>query len=129
MAHPPGHAVLANMPMREDNRPDLPPTIDIESLNDDAIRQYTFVDVREDNERLIKPCNELTHKHFPLSGFQPETGFPADPHQQYIFFCALGQRSLMLAEYLREQQGMTNVYSLNGGIEAIKKYFRDKSCS
>lgn len=124
MTHPAGHTALSNMPMTKDNFSHSPITIDIESLSDEAIRQYAFVDVREDNERMIKPCNELAHQHFPLSRFQPETGFPADPHQQYIFFCALGQRSLMLAEYLREQNGLTNVYSLNGGIEAIKKRFR-----
>lgn len=106
-----------------DNAEDLSFTINIDSLNDEAIRRYTFVDVREDNERVIKPCNELAHEHFPLSRFQPTAGFPADPNKQYIFFCAVGERSLMLAEYLREQ-GMTNVYSLDGGIEAIKKHFR-----
>ncbi|GEM_PF-2384619 len=106
--------------------PEAPPlTIDIGSLSDEQIRQYTFVDVREDAERMIKPCKELVHEHFPLSRFQPTEGFPADPKKQYIFFCAVGQRSLMLAEYLREQ-GMNNVYSLDGGINAIKEHFKNR---
>lgn len=102
---------------------ELPLTIGLDSLSDEQIRQYTFVDVREDTERMIKPCNELTHEHFPLSRFQPTDGFPADPEKQYIFFCAKGQRSLMLAEYLREQ-GVNNVCSLEDGIDAIKEHFR-----
>lgn len=104
---------------------DTPLTIDIASLTDQQIRQYTFVDVREDAERTIKPCRELAHEHFPLSRFQPADGFPADPQKRYIFFCAKGQRSLMLAEYLREQ-GMNNVYSLDGGIDAVKKRFQSQ---
>ena len=103
---------------------ELPLTIDLDSLSEEQIRQYTFVDVREDTERLIKPCSELTHEHFPLSRFQPADGFSADPGKQYIFFCAKGQRSLMLAEYLREQ-GINNVCSLDGGIDAIKEHFRN----
>lgn len=102
----------------------LPLAINIDSLSEEQIRQYTFVDVREDTERLIKPCRELTHEHFPLSRFQPADGFSADPGKRYILFCAKGQRSLMLAEYLREQ-GVSNVCSLDGGIDAIKKYFRN----
>ena len=102
---------------------DLPLTIDIDSLTDEQIRQYIFVDVREDAERAIRPCNELTHEHFPLSRFQPTDGFPADPKKQYILFCAKGQRSLMIAEYLREQ-GLDNVCSLDGGIDAIKAHFK-----
>ena len=104
---------------------DLPLTIDIGSLTDDQIRQYIFVDVREDAERVIKPCRELAHEHFPLSRFQPADGFSADPGKQYIFFCAKGQRSLMLAEYLREQ-GLNNVCSLDGGIDAIKAHFKNQ---
>lgn len=108
-----------------DNPQELPLTIDIGSLTDEQIRRYAFVDVREDNERAIKPCNELVHEHFPLSKFQPTDGFSADPQKQYIFFCAKGQRSLMLAEYLREQ-GVHNVYSLDGGVDAIKKHFKNR---
>lgn len=103
---------------------ELPLTIDLDSLSEEQIRQYTFVDVREDTERLIKHCSELPHEHFPLSRFQPADGFFADPGKQYIFFCANGPRSLMLAEYLRGQ-GIKNVYSLDGGIGAIKKHFRN----
>ena len=102
-----------------------PLTIDIDALTEKQIRQYTFVDVREDAERVIKPCRELAHEHFPLSRFQPADGFSADPGKQYIFFCAKGQRSLMLAEYLREQ-GMNNVCSLDGGIDAIKAHFKNQ---
>ncbi len=104
---------------------DLPLTIDLDSLSDEQLRQYTFVDVREDAERAIKPCKELAHDHFPLSRFQPSDGFPADPKKQYVFFCAAGQRSLMLAEYLREQ-GMKNVCSLNDGVDAIKEHFKNR---
>ena len=103
---------------------ELPLTIDLDSLSGEQIRRYTFVDVREDTERLIKPCRELPHEHFPLSRFQPADGFPADPDKQYIFFCAKGQRSLMLAEYLRER-GINNACSLDGGIDAIKQHFRN----
>ena len=99
--------------------------MDIESLTDGELRQYVFVDLREDNERAIKPCDELVHEHFPLSRFQPTDGFPSDPQKRYIFFCAKGQRSLMLAEYLREQ-GVNNVCSLNGGVDAIKKHFKNQ---
>lgn len=109
--------------MNENNSAELPLTVDLDSLTEEQIHQFTFVDVREDAERMIKPCNELTHEHFPLSRFQPSEGFKADPKRQYVFFCAKGQRSLMLAEYLREQ-GLTNVTSLNDGIDAIKNHFR-----
>ncbi len=102
---------------------ELPLTIDLDSLSDEQIRQYIFVDVREDAERLIKPCPELEHRHFPLSQFQAKGGFSCDSNQRYVFFCAKGQRSLMLAEYLREQ-GVNNVCSLDGGIDAIKHHFR-----
>lgn len=114
--------IVPNTPMPTDPEA-LPLTIDIDSLTEEQLRQYTFVDVREDAERMIKPCRELAHEHFPLSRFQPTEGFPADPKKQYVFFCAVGQRSLMLAEYLREQ-GLNNVCSLDGGIEAIKQHFR-----
>ncbi len=103
---------------------ELPLTIDLGSLSDEQIRQYIFVDVREDAERMIKPCRELAHEHFPLSRFQPAEGFPADSTKQYIFFCAKGQRSLMLAEHLREQ-GIRNVSSLDGGVDAIREHFRN----
>lgn len=103
----------------------LPLTIDIDTLTEEQIRKYTFVDVREDAERMIKPCRDLAHEHFPLSRFQPTEGFPADPTKQYIFFCAKGQRSLMLAEHLREQ-GLNNVCSLDGGIDAIKAHFKNQ---
>ena len=113
---------VPNTPMPTD-REELPLTIDLDSLSEEQLRQCIFVDVREDTERMIKPCNELAHEHFPLSRFQPSDGFPAAPEKQYIFFCAKGQRSLMLAEYLREQ-GVNNVCSLEGGIDAIKHHFR-----
>ncbi len=102
---------------------DLPLTINLDSLTDEQLRQYIFVDVREDAERMIRPCRELEHQHFPLSQFQPAAGFPADPEKQYVFFCAKGQRSLMLAEYLREQD-IKNVCSLDGGIDAIRAHFQ-----
>ena len=115
---------VPNTPMPTD-REELPLTIDLDSLSEEQLRQCIFVDVREDTERMIKPCNELAHEHFPLSRFQPSDGFPAAPEKQYIFFCAKGQRSLMLAEYLREQ-GMNNACSLDGGIDAIKKHFQNQ---
>lgn len=130
MADPNGHTAPPKVLM-DDSSEDFPLTIDMASLSDEQIRRYTFVDVREDNERIIKPCREIEHEHFPLSQFQPDglregkSGFSCDPGRRYIFFCAKGQRSLMLAQYLREQ-GMPNVSSLNGGIDAIKKHFRNQ---
>ena len=73
-----------------------------------------LVDVREDNEWAMGHLSGAVH--YPLSGLLetlPE--LPVSGH--YVFYCALGQRSLFAAK-LFQDAGYRDVFSLAGGISA-----------
>ncbi len=95
--------------------------IDLSSLPKGDWKRYTFIDIRETNERVTDPAGEIESLHLPLSQF-PSNGFRFDPSRQYVLFCAKGMRSFNLTKKLREE-GVTNTFSLKDGISAIKTYF------
>lgn len=96
--------------------------IDLRSLPKKALKDYVFIDIREDEECAANPAKEIRHLRLPLSRFA-ESNFSFDAAKRYILFCAKGKRSLRLTEDLRGQ-GLTNIFSLEGGIEAIHEYFQ-----
>ena len=95
--------------------------IDLQSLSVDRIGQFQFIDIREPDETATDPVNEMSTMPWPLSRFA-HASFSFEPDKQYIVFCAKGGRSLHLTKKFREQ-GLTNIYSLTGGLASIKKYF------
>ncbi|MBI5149736.1 MAG: rhodanese-like domain-containing protein [Candidatus Omnitrophica bacterium] len=101
---------------------EIPLTVDMTSLTDDQLKEFVFVDVREPQERALEPAPGIESVHLPLSQFQ-QRKFVFDPGKEYIIFCAKGMRSESLTEYLHEQ-GITNVRSLDGGMDAIERRFQ-----
>jgi rhodanese-related sulfurtransferase len=72
------------------------------------------LDVREDSEREICALPDSTH--IPM-GQIPERIEELDRNREIVVQCHHGIRSMQVAVYL-ERQGFTNVYNLDGGIDA-----------
>ena len=92
-------------------------TLDDLKKNND-LKQYRLMDIREPGEWDADPLEGVDHIRYPLSEFE-EKPFTFNPSERYLIFCALGMRSHWLVEQLRDQ-GIENVYSLAGGIEAVR---------
>lgn len=99
-----------------------PLTIDITSLTKEQLGEFVFVDIREAVELQGNPVRGIKCVHLPLSQFE-KRGFQFDQSKKYLIFCAKGMRSLSLVERLRKD-GLTNTFSLQGGIQAIRDYFK-----
>ena len=74
-----------------------------------------FVDVREDNELLQARIAGAVH--VPLSRFDP-ADIPTVPEKRVVFVCAVGARSFQAADYLLNQEILTEAYNLTGGLQA-----------
>jgi adenylyltransferase/sulfurtransferase len=76
-----------------------------------------LVDIRETWERMHDPPGLQIPTHLPLSALV--NGYLQFPTEgRYLIVCAHGVRSLSVTEQLRAQ-GMTEVYSLRGGLAAL----------
>jgi adenylyltransferase/sulfurtransferase len=97
---------------------DTPLELEFETLTAAMTSGLELVDVREDWERRHDPPGVQIPAHLPMSELvNGRVAFPADG--RYLIVCAHGVRSLALAEHLRSL-GRTEVYSLRGGIAALR---------
>ena len=77
-----------------------------------------LVDIRETWERMHDPPGLQIPTHLPLSALV--NGYLQFPTEgRYLIVCAHGVRSLSVTEQLRAQ-GLTDVYSLRGGLAALR---------
>jgi len=77
-----------------------------------------LVDIRETWERMHDPPGLQIPTHLPLSALV--NGYLQFPTEgRYLIVCAHGVRSLSVTEQLRTQ-GLTEVYSLRGGLAALR---------
>jgi rhodanese-related sulfurtransferase len=73
-----------------------------------------FLDVRETVEhQQVRIAGAAL---LPLSAFDAGK-VPQQPGKKVVIFCAVGRRSAMACEFL-QRQGLTNLYNLQGGIQA-----------
>ncbi|MBP9855040.1 MAG: ThiF family adenylyltransferase [Candidatus Omnitrophica bacterium] len=94
--------------------------INVHQLSTDDIRKYSWIDVREDMERLMSPLTEIENEHWPFSEFS-EDWHHSLPSEKYLFFCASGLRSQHVVEKLR-LRGLNNVYTLTNSFDQIKMH-------
>jgi sulfur-carrier protein adenylyltransferase/sulfurtransferase len=83
-------------------------------------RRPQLVDVREEWERTMAGTIE-PGVHAPMSRMmQGDTAAltDLDPALPTVVYCAVGQRSLTVARFLREQRGFRTALSLRGGMQA-----------
>ena len=75
--------------------------------------QFALIDVRTDAERAIAtiPGSKM------LDQATYEALLELEPDTKIVFTCHLGDRSRAAAEHFR-QQGFTNLFNLEGGIDA-----------
>ena len=79
-------------------------------------KSILLVDVREAWERAIAKLND--QQHIPLDELPERVNeVKPPPGVQVVLYCHHGVRSLAAAEFL-EQQGLKDVLSLRGGIDA-----------
>ncbi len=97
---------------------DEPLELQFESLSDARAEGFELVDIREAWERLSDPPQLRIELHLPMSALlDGHAAFPTAG--RHLVVCAHGVRSLALTEMLREQ-GRSGVYSMRGGIAALK---------
>ncbi|HOW36195.1 MAG TPA: ThiF family adenylyltransferase [Candidatus Omnitrophota bacterium] len=97
--------------------------LDINALSVKEFRQYKLIDVREPKEIERYPVKSLTCENIPFGKFNLKT--PAiGRDEKYLFFCARGMRSQVLAARLRKE-GFENVFSLKGGIDILNAYITE----
>lgn len=99
--------------------------LDIFYLSGSDLRQFEVIDIRESDEEpdtshLWRLLNSDV-KSMPLSKFDVGNP-PVDRVKKILFVSQTGQRSQQLVEQLR-QQGFRNVFSLTGGVEAMRRKF------
>jgi adenylyltransferase/sulfurtransferase len=103
---------------RRDVLPDEPLELRFASLADARAEGFELVDIREAWERLSDDPRHRIDLHVPMSALlEGRATFPAEG--RLLVVCAHGVRSLALTEMLREQ-GRSGVYSMRGGIAALK---------
>ncbi len=76
---------------------------------------FTCVDIREAHEVARQPLSSCPFIHLPLSKFQENS---LNRTKKYLIFCQKGIRSHSLVSLLRKK-GFENVFSLQGGIDAL----------
>ncbi len=80
-------------------------------------QEAVLVDVRETHEYEYE--NVPGSMLLPLSFFDPDL-FPAITDNRVVFICAVGKRSAAAQKQLL-QSGFSNVFNLQGGLDAWKK--------
>ena len=122
MCSPKGTITMIEPKQYEEDHPDY--EIKLQSLSDAQLKKYEYIDIRESVECQMEPIENWPVKHLPLSQW-PDPSFQFEKDKKYIIFCAKGIRSYNLVEHLHEEEGLNNIFSLNGGIGAL--YDRQKS--
>ena len=80
--------------------------------------EFEVIDIREMNEKPRLSSNICKYEHWPLSEFKLHAE-KIVRNRKYLFFCQAGVRTLYLINQLHKM-GMTNTYSLEGGIFAFQ---------
>jgi adenylyltransferase/sulfurtransferase len=97
---------------------DAPIELEFPTLADAFESGLELVDIRETWERMHDPPGLQIPMHLPLSALV--NGYLEFPKEgRYLVICAHGVRSLSLTEHLRAQ-GQAEVYSLRGGLAALR---------
>ncbi|MBI3901019.1 MAG: ThiF family adenylyltransferase, partial [Chlamydiia bacterium] len=97
--------------------------MDIEELSAKVLAEFQLIDIREPHEREIPPvtmCWAIPMRELIVDSSS------LDATGKYLLFCQRGTRSKSLAEQLR-QKGISDVFSVAGGISAIKLKFSQGS--
>ena len=103
----------------EDSVVETPLELDAAVLGLEAIRGgYALIDIREVDEVLAEPATGYVTQHLPMSRFAVEQLLPEG--KPFLFFCAHGVRSRMLASRLR-RLGIAHAYSLRLGLPALRR--------
>ncbi|MFI5335013.1 MAG: ThiF family adenylyltransferase [Chlamydiales bacterium] len=76
----------------------------------------TLIDIREEEETERDGYREGAHEKMPMSRFDAAQ---LSETCEYVLFCQRGARSARLVQKLRSE-GRENVYSLIGGVEALR---------
>jgi len=97
---------------------DQPFSIDLTQFTNDQLNQFVFVDIRNDEECRIDPITNVRALPIPMSQLETTPSL-IDKHKRYILVCAKGARSQKLTQTLRAL-GMSNVFSLAGGVQSVK---------
>ncbi len=103
----------------------LPPedfTVDVSEMDEDRLRAYRIIDIREAEEIAAQPLEGVDHEHLAMSVWDTEN-LPIAVDESCLLCCARGMRSLTLAEKLRKL-GYARVYSVRNGWEAFHQLAR-----
>ncbi len=98
--------------------------VDILSLSQKDLAEYQMIDIREpgeDKALLLKRLLRVPLIELPLSKFDTNNP-PLEPGHKYLIVCQRGVRSGKLVASLRGR-GFRNVFSVLGGMEAIRRKF------
>ena len=82
---------------------------------------FQWVDIREEEDTHQIPCPGKNVVTMPMSTFDFRK---LDPQTSYLLICQRGKRSHSLVRALRVE-GLSNVYSLIGGVEDLAKVLLD----
>lgn len=77
---------------------------------------FVVIDIRDAEEVASRPLPHAAVRHVPMNELLTGRNLPADA--RYLLVCARGVRSRGAAETLRDR-GLTEVYSLRGGAQAL----------
>lgn len=92
--------------------------VTFETLEQALDAGFELVDIREPREASDAPAPSPNVRHVPMSRLL--NGHPAlSPSGRSLLVCASGRRSLAATQELRSR-GLANVYSLRGGMAALK---------
>ncbi len=94
--------------------------IDISTISPKEIKNYVFVDIREEDELFHSP-SIAECPHVPMSQFPSNMSF-FNTNDNYLIFCAKGGRSHHIAEIL-QSQGI-KAMSVNYGVSAVNSYLK-----
>lgn len=107
MRSPPAAATLANL------------ELEFHSLDDASAQGLQIIDIREARELAEIPTPASSARHVPMAELLHGKAQLA-PAGRYLLVCASGRRSFAAAEELRSR-GVTEVYSLRGGVSALAR--------
>ncbi|MEP7244620.1 MAG: ThiF family adenylyltransferase [Gammaproteobacteria bacterium] len=93
--------------------------VEFDSLDDAEAQGLSVIDIREPSELVEMPTPSSNAQHLPMAQLLHGESSLA-PAQKYLLICASGRRSLAATEELRSR-GLTNVYSLRGGVTALAR--------
>jgi adenylyltransferase/sulfurtransferase len=98
--------------------------INILDLAVSEIKKFQLIDIREPHEiknTFLKQLLGVSCQEIPLSKFDLDK-FALNPLDKYLVICQKGIRSKKLVQDLRNK-GLTNVYSVEGGMDAVARKF------